>query len=127
VLRSGWRRWTVYRGSRWRGVLEDCDLTRENRRTGHVLVPRIVRFRSVTPSIDTLTVALVRGQDLLTWTDRAPALADALGAHRVAVSRARPGRLHVVIERDMPFARMLDAPTIPATADEVDLAALGRV
>ncbi|GAA1187535.1 FtsK/SpoIIIE domain-containing protein [Pseudonocardia alaniniphila] len=124
VLRSTWRRWTTYRGAHWRGVLDDCELTRENRRTGQVLVPRIVRFRAVTPSIDTLTVALVRGQDVLTWTDRAPALADALGAHRVAVSRARPGRLRVVVERSMPFARMLDAPAIPATADEVDLRTL---
>jgi S-DNA-T family DNA segregation ATPase FtsK/SpoIIIE len=124
VVRSTWRRWTTYRGARWRGVLEDCELTRENRRTGHVLVPRIVRFRAVTPSIDTLTVALVRGQDLGTWTDRAPALAEALGAHRVAVTRARPGRLRLVVEREMPFTRMLDAPAIPDRTEDVDLTAL---
>ncbi|WP_219414865.1 cell division protein FtsK [Pseudonocardia nigra] len=123
-LRTGWRRWTAYRGRRWRGVLDDCDLTRENRRTGELLVPRIVRARSVTPSIDTLTVALVRGQDVTAWTDRAPALADALGAHRVAVTRARPGRLTVVVERRMPFGHVLDAPAIPATSAEVDLTAL---
>ena len=123
-VRSTWRRWTVYRGHRWAGVLADCDLVRDNRRTGQILVPRVVRVRSVTASIDTLTVALVRGQDLDTWTDRTAALAEALGAHRVAVTRHRPGRLRLVVERQMPFPSMLDAPAIPATTDEVDLTAL---
>jgi hypothetical protein len=89
-VRTVWRRWTAYRGRRWRGVLTDCELTRENRRTGHVLCPRVLRVRAVTPSIDTLSVRIVRGQDPNTFTERMPALADALGAHRVAVTRAAP-------------------------------------
>ena len=44
------------------------------------LCPRVLRVRSVTPSIDTLAVRMVRGQDLQTWTDHTPALADALHA-----------------------------------------------
>jgi S-DNA-T family DNA segregation ATPase FtsK/SpoIIIE len=123
-LRSAWRRWTAYRGRRWRGVLDDCDLTREQRRTGAILVPRVLRVRSVTPSIDTLSVRLVRGQDAQTFTDRAPTLADALGAHRVAVTRTRPGVLSMVVERRMPFTRPVPAALIPATSDEVDLTAL---
>jgi S-DNA-T family DNA segregation ATPase FtsK/SpoIIIE len=88
--RAWWRRWTAYRGRRWAGALADCELVREQRRTGELLVPRILRVRSATPSIDTLYVRMVRGQDLKTWTDRAEALAGALIAHRVAIAKVRP-------------------------------------
>ncbi len=90
-LRSARRRWSAYAGPRWRNVLTACDLTRENRRTGELVVPRVLRVRSATPSIDTVYVRLVRGQDLRTWTERAEALAHALGAHRVAIATRRPG------------------------------------
>ena len=33
-IRSAWRRWTVYRGRRWAGLLDECELTRDHRRTG---------------------------------------------------------------------------------------------
>jgi S-DNA-T family DNA segregation ATPase FtsK/SpoIIIE len=123
-VRSGWRRWTVYRGRRWAALLGDCELTRDRRHGGPPLVPRVLRVRSVTPSIDTLRVRMVRGQDLDHYTDRAPALADALGAHRVAISRHRPGVLAVVVERRMPFTTNVPAPTIPALCDQVDLSGL---
>jgi S-DNA-T family DNA segregation ATPase FtsK/SpoIIIE len=123
-IRSTWRRWTAYRGRRWRDLLNECDLTREHRRTGQLLVPRILRVRSVTASIDLLTVRIVRGQDTTMFVDRAPALADALGAHQVAITRARPGVVTIVVERRMPFEQPLEAPAIPDTVDEVDLTAL---
>ncbi len=123
-IRSVWRRWTAYRGRRWRGVLDDCELTRDNRRTGQTLCPRILRVRAVTPSIDALTVRIVRGQDPTTFTDRAAPLADALGAHRVAVTRTRPGVLSMVVERRNPFQHVLPAAVIPATSAAVDLRAL---
>jgi S-DNA-T family DNA segregation ATPase FtsK/SpoIIIE len=123
-LRAGWRRWSTYRGRRWAGVLVDCDLAREHRRTGELQVPRVLRVRSATPSIDTVYVRMVRGQDLKTWTDRAEALAVALVAHRVAIAMVRPAVLAVVIERDMPFDHVIPAPEIPAYADHVDLTAL---
>ena len=78
----------------------------------------------MTPSIDTLAVRMVRGQDLQTWTDHTPALADALHAERVAVSRRRPGVLTVIVERRNPFPHVLDATPIPDTAAEVDLSRL---
>ena len=123
-VRSGWRRWTAYRGRRWAAVLGDCELVREQRRTGEILCPRVMRVRSVTPSIDTLTVRMVRGQDLRTWTDHTPALADALHAERVAVSRRRPGVVTVIVERRNPFTHPVDATPIPATSAEVNLTRL---
>jgi S-DNA-T family DNA segregation ATPase FtsK/SpoIIIE len=123
-IRSTWRRWTAYRGRRWRDVLDECDLTREHRRTGQLLVPRIVRVRSITPSVDVLTVRIVRGQETAMFADRAAALADALGAHQVAASRAKPGVVTIIVERRMPFTHTLDAPAIPDSVDEVDLTAL---
>ena len=124
-LRSRWRRWTAYRGRRWAGVLADCDLTREQRRTGELLVPRVLRVRSATPSIDTLYVRMVRGQDLKTFTDRADALAAALVAHRVAITKVRPAVLAIVVEREMPFDHVDPGPGHPApTPRSVDLSAL---
>ncbi|MEJ3652537.1 FtsK/SpoIIIE domain-containing protein [Actinomycetes bacterium KLBMP 9759] len=123
-IRTVWRRWTAYRGRRWRGVLEDCELTRDARHNGAVLVPRVVRVRAVSPSIDVLTVRMVRGQHAEVFTDRAPELAEAFGAHRVAVTRARPGLVSMVIERRMPFTTIVPATPIPLTVDEVDLRGL---
>jgi DNA segregation ATPase FtsK/SpoIIIE, S-DNA-T family len=123
-LRSVWRRWTDYRGSMWRAALDDVGLTRDRRRTGETLCPRVLRVRAVTPSIDVLTVRLVRGQDLKYWTDRSESLAEALEAQRVAVSRRRPSVLTVVIERELPFEQIIPAPQIPASAELVDLARL---
>lgn len=119
-LRTVVRRWGVYRGRRWRGVLADCDLVKEDRRTGDVLYPAVARVRSITPTLDTLTVRMVRGQDLTWWTERLPALADALCAHRVAVTRAAPGRLSMVVERKMPFRFPVDPTPIPARVSAVD-------
>jgi S-DNA-T family DNA segregation ATPase FtsK/SpoIIIE len=123
-LRRYWRRWTVYRGRRWAAVLIDCDLVRDNRRTGQLMVPRVLRVRSRTRSIDTLYVRMARGQDLHVWTEKADALAVALFAHRVAIAKVRPAVLAVVVEREMPFGHVVPAPDIPGDPREVDLSAL---
>lgn len=123
-LRSSRRRWTAYAGRRWSATMADCELVRENRATGHLAVPRVLAVRSVSRSLDTLRVAMVRGQDMRIWTEQSEALAHALGAERVAVVKHRPGALTVVVERDMPFTTPLPAPEIPASADLVDLRAL---
>src|SRR4051812_12857437 len=39
-IRSAWRRWTIYRGRRWAGLLDECEHTRDHRRTGATLCPR---------------------------------------------------------------------------------------
>jgi S-DNA-T family DNA segregation ATPase FtsK/SpoIIIE len=124
MLRAAWRRWTAYRGRRWAALLADCGLARENHHTGRIEAPRVLRVRSATRSIDTLRVRLARGQDLTLWAGRTETLADAMRAHRVAVTRYRPGVLTVVVEREMPFSLPIPAPVIPAEADAVDLTAL---
>jgi S-DNA-T family DNA segregation ATPase FtsK/SpoIIIE len=124
LLRSARRRWFAYAGRRWAAILGDCELTREHRTTGQTVIPRVMRVRSTTPSIDTLHVRMVRGQDMRIWTDQAEALAHALGAERVAVVRHRPSVVSLVVERTMPFTTVLPAPDIPASSAEVDLRAL---
>jgi S-DNA-T family DNA segregation ATPase FtsK/SpoIIIE len=120
-LRTFKRRWFDYAGRRWSDALVNCELSREHRRTGELMVPRVSRVRAATPSIDTMRVRMVHGQDLKLWTDQTEALAHALGAERVAVTKHRPGRLQVVIERMMPFTQALPAPLIPDEVQEIDL------
>lgn len=120
-LRTAARRWGAYRGGRWRGVVEDCGLVKDDRRTGNLLYPAVARVRSVTPTLDTLRVRMIRGQDVSVWTERLPALADALGVHRVAVTRSAPGVLSMVVERAMPFRWPVDPTPIPINLDAVDL------
>lgn len=124
TLRAGWRRWTSYRGRRWASLLADCGLTREDRRTQTELVPRLLRVCSASRAIDTLYVRMLRGQDIRLWTEQAPALADALCAHRVAITRYRPAVLAVVVEHTMPFTRPLNAPLMAERVEDVNPAAL---
>ncbi|MBC3194154.1 cell division protein FtsK [Pseudonocardia sp. C8] len=123
-LRASWRRWTVYRGRRWARLMADCGLSREHRHTGETLVPRVLRVRSCSPSIDTVYVRLVRGQDVTFWQEKASVLWEALIAHRVAITRHRPGVVAVVIEWELPFTRTIPAPDIPDHVDDVDLGAV---
>ncbi len=123
-LRSQRRRWSVYAGRRWSDLMSDCDLVRESRASGHLAVPRVERVQSVSRSLDTVRVRIVRGQGMRVWTEQSEALAHALGAERVAVVKHRPSVLTMVVERQMPFTMPLEAPAIPASPDLVDLRAL---
>jgi DNA segregation ATPase FtsK/SpoIIIE, S-DNA-T family len=123
-VRSVWRRWVTYRGRRWAKTLGACELTRDHRHSNCQLVPRVLHVRAVTPSIDAVRVRMVPGQDLRAWTDRLPALADALGVHQVAATRHRPGVLALVVERRMPFTFTIPATTIPELSADVDLTAV---
>ncbi len=123
-LRAQRRRWSIYLGPRWRRVLDACELVRVHNRTGEVLVPRVVRVRSASVSIDTLTVRMVPGQTPTLFADHAETLAHALGAERIAVSAIRPGYLALVVEWRNPFDYTVPAPLIPDSAEDVDLRAL---
>ena len=67
VLRAWRRRWTRYVGTRWADVMEDCNLTLAHRKTGQIRVPRVLRVRSYSPTTDTVTVRMVRGQSMEDW------------------------------------------------------------
>ncbi|WP_461120079.1 FtsK/SpoIIIE domain-containing protein [Saccharothrix stipae] len=119
------RRWLTYVGRRWADVLLDCDLVTVNRRTDAMVVPRILRVRSVSPSIDTIHVRLNRGQTPSMFEERADALAHALVAQRVAVVKIKPQVIGLVIERENPFGSdPIPAIDLPHSADEVDLGAI---
>jgi DNA segregation ATPase FtsK/SpoIIIE, S-DNA-T family len=124
-LRALHRRWlTRYTGRAWSDVTMACDLAPTHRRTGVTRVPRILRVRSYSPSIDTVWVRLVPGQSVTTWEEKAVALADALGAVRVAVEKIRPQIIALIVERSEPFTEVIDAPEMPAESAMVDLGAV---
>ncbi|MGH3937560.1 MAG: FtsK/SpoIIIE domain-containing protein [Pseudonocardiaceae bacterium] len=124
-LRAQRRRWSVYVGPRWRRVVRECDVTRIERGTHAVLVPRLVRVRCATASIDVLTVAMVAGQKPSVFEERCEELAHALGVRRVTVCRVGPGRIALIVERGDPFPETIPAPEIPEDSRDVDLTALG--
>ncbi|MEJ2854881.1 MULTISPECIES: cell division protein FtsK [unclassified Saccharothrix] len=124
-LRAFRRRWLTYVGRRWSDILLDCDLVTINRRTDVMMVPRILRVRAVSPSIDTLHVRLNRGQTPSMFEERADALAHALLAERVAVVKIKPQVIGLVVERCNPFdADPIPAIDLPHDPDEVNLAAI---
>jgi S-DNA-T family DNA segregation ATPase FtsK/SpoIIIE len=124
MLRAAWRRWWGdYRGKGWRDLMVHCELAREHY-SGVMQHPRIIRVMAPTPSIDVLRVSVLRGQDERIWLEKAPTVAHALGAHRVAVAKDRPGRLRLVVERKNPFEHVVPCLPIPASVGDVDPAAL---
>jgi DNA segregation ATPase FtsK/SpoIIIE, S-DNA-T family len=124
-LRALQRRWlSRYTGRAWSDVTLSCDLAPTHRRTGVVRIPRILRVRAWSPSIDTVWVRLVQGQSVATWEAKLAELADALGAVRVAVERVRPQVIALVVERSEPFTEVIDAPVMPAESSAVDLSAV---
>lgn len=123
-LRAQRRRWTAYLGPRWTKALTACDLVKVNSRSGETHVPRIARVRSATPSIDTLTVRMAQGQTPTLFEEQADALAHAIGAERLGVSRGKPGWVTLIVEWRNPFTHVVPAPDIPADAADVDFMAL---
>ena len=120
-VRAWRRRWLTYVGPRWRNALIACDLVTTHRKTGEVRVPRLVRVRSYSPSVDTLHVRLHPGQHLRQFEAKLPELTEALKAQRIAVERVKPRVIALVVERSEPFTEVIDAPEMVYDADAVDL------
>ena len=120
-LRAACRRWSCYVGPRWSAVAQACELVRDDRRTGVMLTPRVVRVKSPTPTIDQVTVKLLRGQSLRTWQDRQDELAAALNATALGITRIKPQVLVLTVVRADPFDEAVAATPIPDECADVDL------
>lgn len=125
-LRAVRRRWLsrTYLGPWWRDAMLACGLYTENRRTGELRIPRVIRVRAYTPTIDTVWVRLVPGQHVRQWEQVLPELAETLRAERVGVERVRPQVIALVVQRAESFTEVIDAPEMPWDADAVDLGAV---
>lgn len=124
-VRSVRRRWTRYIGRSWNSSLDACELLKENRRTGAVLVPRVLKVYSPTPSIDVLTVRICKGQSLRTFRDQQEELAAALGADVLAIEKGtKPRLLTITAVHGNPFDDVIPAVDIPDDVDDVDLTAI---
>ncbi|ACU35069.1 FtsK/SpoIIIE domain-containing protein [Actinosynnema mirum] len=125
VGRAWRRRWAgAYLGPRWARLMGSCGLTKVHHRTGEVLVPRVLRVRSWSPSIDTVRVRLAPGQALRAFAAVLPELAATLKADRVAVEQGRPGEVVLIVQRGEPFTHVIPAPAMPETCEAVHLKAL---
>lgn len=125
VLRAWQRRWAgAYAGRRWADLMGSCQLTRVHHRTGRTLVPRVLRVRSWSASIDTVRVKLVPGQALRAFTAQLDELAATLKAERVAVEQGKPGQVVLIVQRDEPFDQTIPAPAMPENSADVDLKAM---
>lgn len=126
-LRSAKRRWWAYRGSRWSEVMDACDLTKDNRKTGRTMRPRIVKAQAITPSIDVLTVKLCLGVSERKFLNAVDELAPALNAEQLKISRVKNKNrlIKLVIVRSNPFEDVeVEATEIPGDVEEVDFTAL---
>ncbi len=123
-LRSGHRRWVRYHGRRWRQLCLACDLFRENRRTGELRFPNVLRVASPTPTIDRVTVRLAPGQSLRTWTDRQDEIAVMLNADAIGITRIKPQVIVLTILRGNPFTHRVSAAEIPEDVESVNLRAI---
>ncbi|MEU5690730.1 FtsK/SpoIIIE domain-containing protein [Actinosynnema sp. NPDC020468] len=125
VVRAWRRRWVgAYSGRRWVGLMGSCGLTTVHHKTGEVLVPRVLKVRSWSASIDTVRVRLVPGQALRAFTSALPELTATLKAERVAVEQGRPGEVVLIVQRDEPFGLVIPAPLMPESSAAVDLKSL---
>ncbi|WP_199432571.1 FtsK/SpoIIIE domain-containing protein [Qaidamihabitans albus] len=123
-LRSVRRRWTRYHGHLWRKTLDACELTTDDRRTGAVLVPRVLRVSSPTPSIDIVRVKICRGQSLRVFQDRRDELCSALGADVLGIEKTKPRVLTLTLVHGNPFDTTVPAVDIPDETSDVDLGAV---
>ncbi|WP_181770346.1 type IV secretory system conjugative DNA transfer family protein [Amycolatopsis pittospori] len=123
-LRAVRRRWTRYIGKSWKESLDFCNLVVQDRRTGELRVPRLRKVTAPTPSIDVLTVQIVKGQSLRTFQDVQDELAAALGADVIAIEKTKPRVLTITLVHGNPFDDVIPPADIPGDVDEVDLKAI---
>ena len=117
-----WRRWSFYQ-RKWVTVMNGCDLSRLDKTTGELQIPRLRRVR-VRRSWDVLYVRPLPGQTPHHYEEAAEALAGSLLSNRVAVQRLAPNEIALLVERFDPFgpgSLPVPASEIPPTSEVVDL------
>ncbi|MFD9893540.1 FtsK/SpoIIIE domain-containing protein [Amycolatopsis sp. NPDC059027] len=119
-MRAWRRRWSVYFGPKFHKALRACDLYVIDRKTGEERFSRVVRVRSYSPSVDTVTLALAAGQGRRAFEDKLETLADTLKVERIAMERVKPGYIALIIERSEPFTEPIPAPDMPDESAAVD-------
>ncbi|MEU3624095.1 cell division protein FtsK [Amycolatopsis coloradensis] len=119
-MRAWRRRWSVYFGPKFNKALRACDLYTTDRKTGQERFPRVIRVRSYSPSVDTITLALAPGQGRRSFDDKLEILADTLKVERIAIERPKPGYVALILERSEPFTETIPAPEMPEESDAVD-------
>lgn len=119
-MRAWRRRWSVYFGPKFNRALRACDLYTTDRKTGQERFPRVVRVRSFSPSVDTVTLALAAGQGRKSFDDKLEVLADTLKVERIAIERPKPGYVALIVERSEPFTETIPAPEMPEESNAVD-------
>lgn len=120
-IRAWRRRWSAYFGPRFNRALRACELYVTDRKTGEERFPRVVRVRSYSPTVDTVTLALAPGLGRRVFEDRLEVLADTLKVERIAIERTKPGYVALILERSEPFTETIPAPEMPDEADAVDV------
>lgn len=123
-VRSAWRRWGHYLGRRWADALRSCELVTSNRKSGEERIPRILRVRAHSPSVETVYVRICKGQHPRHFEGKSEELAEALKAERVAVERVKPLVIALIVQRNEPFTDTIDAPDMPEDTDAVDIGGL---
>lgn len=123
-FRASYRRWTRYHGARWHALCLACDLYREDRRSGELLYPRVLRVSAATPTIDRVTVQIAPGQSLRMWNDRTDELAAMLNADALGIVRLKPRVIQLTVVHGNPFTHTVPAPVIPDEVSDVDLKAV---
>lgn len=126
VLRAQRRRWINYVGNKWNDIFDSCGLVRENSKKGITEVPKLLKVRSTTPTIDVLTVKMTRGQSIRKFQAQGEELAQSLNAESLGIIpvKDKPKHVQLVVVRENPFDELIEAAEIPEHADEVDLKAI---
>lgn len=120
-----WRRWAFYQ-RRWQRAANGCDLSKLDKLTGELRVPRIRKVK-VRHSWDVIYVRMLPGQKVADYEEVAEALAGCFKADRVATQKIAPHEVALLVERRDPFG--LTATPVPASPipEATELADLSNV
>ncbi|TQL70071.1 S-DNA-T family DNA segregation ATPase FtsK/SpoIIIE [Nocardioides albertanoniae] len=122
IVRNWIGRWFRY-GILWGFWMRRCGLTKNDRVSGRVLAPRLVKVRS-TPAMDRLLVRLPAGMAPSALEGCGDALANAMRASEARVRKHKPGMCWLELEKRNPLAKTIGAIPVPTGGGALDVARL---